>query len=64
MLLFRMCLRDREGVRPHSAAGVTEDGGSEALSDPHQAGSIDLHYQIIYLDPAHTQTHTQTQQQL
>lgn len=38
-------------VRPDGAAGVAEDGGSEALSDADQAGPINLHDQIIYLDP-------------
>lgn len=41
-------------VRPDGASGVAEDGGSEALSDADQAGPINLHYQVIHLDPTHT----------
>lgn len=47
-----MCKCDR----PDSASGVAEDRGSKALSDADQAGPIDLHYQIIHLDPSHTDT--------
>ena len=41
-------------VRPDGAAGVAEDRRSKTLSHADEAGSINLHDQIVYLDPAHT----------
>lgn len=46
--LFRLpCLR----VLPDHPRCVPEDGGSEALSDAHQAGPIHLHDLVIHFDP-------------
>lgn len=40
-------------VTPDGAAGVAEDGGSEALSDADQAGPVNLHDEVVHQDPAH-----------
>lgn len=40
--------------RPDFAGGIAEDSGSKALSNTNQAGPINLHYEVIHLDPTDT----------
>lgn len=54
MILICVCVFTGVCVGPDSATGVAKDRGGEALSDADQTGSINLHYQIVNLDPAHT----------
>lgn len=57
-LKTQLCVRVLERVRdrPDFAGGIAEDRGSKALSNTNQAGPINLHYEVIHLDPTYRDT--------